>query len=381
MSSSRAALSLVLLLLSSLASPGQALFQQVRLQGNFPVGDALQQIAAQTGVRFTGLAGLTAAAPVAWNLDRLLPAALREVATRGRVLLTRTGLYDYLVRPQPEIPPTPGPAAEVGGLTVRVYGRPHYPFGPDGQSYAVPQRLVVDLHLEADDELAVAAVQRYDVTSLKLVGARGSEQPVLTTLLRPSDPRRRRMGFGISLPFGPPDDTTRTVTLQGDLWRYQQVEPLGFEIDVAAVGDHVDRGGLTLSFLKASPTGMGWVFDLALTRPVTLGEDEPWLEAAVRGEDRRLYRPSDITFSPLAETPARPAKETDDAPADERVSTLCRLIVPLPEQVKPARLHLQWVQRRRPWDKVSFTIPNIELPAPRVLSGSGGRGRSKQDGS
>jgi hypothetical protein len=333
-------------------------FEQVALNGRMSVRTALEAATRQTGVRFVGLNQLPRGNDQPYDLTGPVPRLLSRITEATGVLFTRLGVYDWLAVPPQQIAPPPNPSAVLGDLTVVVAGI-SYALRPGSHLRAEldePRRLVLDLRVEADADLAAARVYGFDLETLQYIDDSGARHEVMRDQYRAPDWQRRRLGHRCAVPFDPPPEIATTITtFRGDVLTYEQVEPHDFEFEVGEQRQTSADGPVSVQYQGREQVGGLWSVELQVTRAAGLGGEEPWTGAALHAGDGSLVRPKEMTFAPL--------------PSDEEgmVATLQRLTFELPEGVEPGKLWYRVVDRRRPWGRQPFVIGNLPLPEPRVL--------------
>ncbi len=342
---------------------GQGVFDQVKLAGTVSAPAALAQVAQQTGVRIGGLNTLSSERRFPLQYDGGLAGALRYVSSVTGAIVARVGLYDYLAFAPPAVAPAPGAAASIGDLTIRA-AAPVCPIKPGTRELDEPRRVVLELRVEADSDMALGSLQRLDLTTVSVMDDTGAKLEPLTALSRPVDWRRRRMGHLQTLAFRLPVARARSATVRGELLRYEEVTPVLVEFEPQAPSAVVDRAGVKLRLARCQRFGETWAGELTIRRELALGEDEPWVDLAVRGSDQRLYRPRDLALRPADDVEPRADGEER---AEAASGTACRFDVALPRGVNPTRLVCQVLARRRPWARVPFSLSGLQLPELRLL--------------
>jgi hypothetical protein len=326
--------------------------------GSLTAAEALARVTAQTGYRIGGL-GTLGSTRQDYDVIGPVPSAVRAIAAQSGLVLARTGPYDWLALPRPEIPPPPPPSQDLEALRLLVRGA-HYPVRAGTNQLDEPLRLVVELDLEAPSDLDAAWLSGLDSTSLRLRCDEGESPALLEAVYRPAESPRMRLGQLASLPFGMPDPAATSAVLSGDLLLFEVLQPVGFQIAPDAVGSVVEAAELRLRVIAAETVGERWRVELGLRRPLVLGDPTPWLDAAVRTDRGTILRPRELLVREAA-TPrdAGQAPPDDDRPAEH----LARIdfVVPVGERV--ARLDLVVAQRQRPWRRAPFEIAGIPLPA------------------
>lgn len=326
----------------------------IAIHGRFAAAAAFGAWRSQTGCRVGGLAGLPAG-ETAIDVAGPAPAALRAVASQTHTLVVRTGLWDWLVLPTPELPPPPPATTSAGPVRLLLRGA-HYPVKAGTNELALPLRLLLEVDVEADSDLDVAWLSALDTDSLRLQCDSGEEPQLLPEVYRPADSRRLRLGQLASLPFSLPAAEATSATLRGELLLFESLQPVSFVISPEAIGSRVTASEVELRVVSAEPRGGSWRLTVGLRRPLVLGDPEPWVDALLTTTHDVRVRPREMVIREAAMT--RDEAAADDRPAEQ----LVRLDFDLPEGDAAARVELQLARRQRPWQRVPFELGPLPLP-------------------
>ena len=327
------------------------------IRGSLTAAAALAQVAAQTGHRIGGLAALGGGQQT-FDVSDPAPGAIRAIAAQSGVIVARTGLYDWLALPAPQVPPPAPPEQQVDALRLLVRGA-HYPVKAGTNQLDTPLRLVVELDVEAASDRDLASLSSLDPTSLQLHCDAGDDPLLLQDLYRPAVTQRQRMGQLGSLPFAMPDPGATTAALVGELWLFEALQPVGFQIQPDAVGSEVEADEIRLRVIQAGMLGGRWRVELGIRRPLVLGDPVPWIDAAVVTEQQTVVRPRELVVrEAVVPRAAGEAPPEDDHPAEQ----VARLDFALAEGDQVQHLDLEIAKRQRPWRRVPFRIDGIALP-------------------
>jgi hypothetical protein len=358
------------------AGRAQLPYETVSIDPARPALQALDQITAQTGVRFGRPPALERAAANAKVAVRgPLPAALRALTAQSGILFTRLGIYDYLAVPPPHLAPRVPPSVTVGQLTVKVLGA--QPMVVQGEAPG-PKRagsqgggtgplssvkgdagrfLRVSVAVEADSDLMLAGFCDIDLDTVRLTPDGGAPLAVRRADTLLPDGPRRRMGYLAELAFDMPG-TAVSATLSGELTAFQEVTPEGFEFD-ARHESQSDVDGVRMVYSPGERLGELWEPTLDVRRPPSLNDDEPWLDVALRTVSGKLWRPRELAIEPLP---------PDD---EDHLLQRCRLSFALPAGETGQRLFVTLARRRQPWARAAFTVAKVALPEARTVAGGG----------
>lgn len=338
---------LALVALPLLVGAGEGSFDApLQLTGNLTVAAALDEVSRQTGVRFAGrerwpddAAELTVSAP--------LEPVLATLADRFGLLFTPLGLYDFLVVPAPGYRPRPLTTTMLGEVTAAVTALEYGDQPDDGEA-----PLVATLQLQAPSAIARAALADLDPDSLRLF-AGGEPQPLRVAAYRRPEAMARRLGQGWELPFEPPPADGQYAEIRGAFWRYQEVAPLRFELP-ARRDETATQEDSNVTVTEVALLGTVPRLEMTLTRAGSLGEELPWVDLAVRGDDGRPLRPAELSLLEL-ELPPGEGEEL-------RRTTRIRALFPPDTAVDGRTCELTWLRRFRPWDRVEFRLLGLTLP-------------------
>ncbi len=334
----------------------------ITIRGEHTAAAALAACAAQSGHRIGGLANLGPAAH-GFDLAGDAPGAIRAVAEQSGVVVVRTGEWDWLALPRPELPPPPPPTADLAPLRLVLRGA-HYPVKSGTDQLDQPLRLVLELDFETSSDLAAAWLSGLDASSLRLRCDVGDEPRLLEQAYRPFDARRLRLGQLASLPFSLPAAEATSAVLSGELLCFEARQPVSFQIAPDAVGAEVTEAELQLRVLSAEPTGTAWRLTVGLRRPLVLGDPLPWLDALLTTTAGTRVRPRELVVREAMTD--REAAAADDAPAEQ----IARLDFSLPAGERVARVDLHVAKRHRPWRRVPFELGPLRLPESPVAAGA-----------
>jgi len=326
----------------------------VTIRGEQTAADALNACAAQSGHRIGGLAALGRTRH-AYELTGATPQVIRDIADQSGVVVVRTGFWDWLAVPQPELPPPPPPTVEADPVRLILRGA-HYPVKAGTNELDRPLRLVLELDYHTASDLDSAWLSGLDATSLRLRCDAGDEPELLSDVYRPIDNRRLRLGNLASLPFSLPAAEASSAVLTGDLLCFEERIPVGFAIQPDAVGSRVTESEIELRVISAEAVGGGWRLTIGFRRPLVLGDPVPWLDALLTTSRGTLVRPRDMAIRE-AILPRDEASD-DDLSAEQ----IARIDFGLPAGETVDHVDLQIAKRQRPWRRVPFELGPVALP-------------------
>lgn len=323
-------------------------FEQVQVGPADTLGAVLDQVAAQTGLRFNRPpAGLPASSLTATGS---FVGVLAQLAQSSGALIRREGAFDYAVWPAPTLAVRALPSCPLGPLTLTV--------SLAWQREApAPWYLVADLRCAAASELELASLANLDPLSVRLT-AGGQAVRFRAQEYHAPDVKARRTGFRLRLAFDAPPDPRQPLELSGELLCFAEVRPVTFRWPAETPGTQA-QDPLSAELRPARRFGDLWTTDVVITRPLVLGDDGPWLDAVLQASDDRLYRPLEPSCAP--------------APADgeDRLASAHHLTFRLPApplgtpdgpRVEPRLLTATFLDRRRPYERQRFVVSGIAVP-------------------
>lgn len=333
------------------AAPVELPFDRVTLDGNATPREHLEAIARQTGVRFAGLEALRRRPRRPLQIDGRLHEALDAAAAAHGLLLTRSGPYDYLVTILPSPPPAL-PAAESGELRAELL---QVADEPADELLRRPRRWSAVVRLTGPPE-ALATVYGLDLADCELVCDRGTRHPALAARAPETDAATWRLERPVAIAFEPPPARCRRLALRLALVRFESVRWHRVEL-APEVGASIVDGALRLTVGEPRRSGDRWHLSLvAALDELTVGDEAPWLEAAMRGPAGQPLRPVTLSASRL--------RAEDDRSRWEH-----RMTFALPAGAEPGALLLAVAERRGPWRREVLVIDDVIVSAepPPVL--------------